>query len=154
MSQVFELEGIRPTLPENGDYWIAPGTYVIGNVVLAEGTSVWFGTTIRGDNEIVNIETESNIQENSVLHTDIGFPIKIGTIDTRNCQIFDSGTSLSENGQLLTDGGRVLSIVCQDKDFDMVFDKAYKNLKEINFDGIYYREDIGHQVRKNFLKEI
>ena len=51
------------------------------------------------------------------------------------------------------DGGRVLSIVCQDKDFDLVFEKAYKNLKEINFDGIYFRNDIGHQVRKNFFKE-
>ena len=82
-----------------------------------------------------------------------GFPIKIGKIDSSDCQIFDSGTSLSKNGELLTDGGRVLSIVCQDKDFDMVFEKAYKNLKEINFDGIYFRNDIGHQVRKNFSKE-
>ena len=82
-----------------------------------------------------------------------GFPIKIGKIDSNNCQIFDSGTSLNKNGELLTDGGRVLSIVCQDKDFDMVFEKAYKNLKEINFDGIYFRNDIGHQVRKTFSKE-
>jgi len=79
-----------------------------------------------------------------------GFPIKIGNIDSTDCQIFDSGTSLSKNGELLTDGGRVLSIVCQDQDFDMAFEKAYKNLKEINFDGIYFRNDIGHQVRTNF----
>ncbi len=83
----------------------------------------------------------------------IGFPIKIGKIDSSDCQIFDSGTSLSKNGELLTDGGRVLSIVCQDIDFDMVFKKVYNNLKEINFDGIYFRKDIGHQVRKNFSKE-
>jgi len=82
-----------------------------------------------------------------------GLPIKMGKIDSKNCQIFDSGTSLSKNGELLTDGGRVLSIVCQDKDFDMAFEKAYKNLKEINFDGIYFRNDIGHQVRENFSKE-
>ncbi len=82
-----------------------------------------------------------------------GLPIKIGKIDTNDCQIFDSGTSLSEDGELLTDGGRVLSIVCQDVDFDLVFEKAYKNLKEINFDGIYFRNDIGHQVRKNYFKE-
>jgi len=83
----------------------------------------------------------------------IGFPIKIGKIDSNDCQIFDSGTSLSKNGELLTNGGRVLSIVCQEKDFDMVFEKAYKNLKEINFEGIYYRNDIGYQVRKKFLQE-
>ncbi len=82
-----------------------------------------------------------------------GFKIKIGKIDANDCQIFDSGTSLSENGKLLTDGGRVLSIVCQDKDYDIVFEKAYKNLKEIHFEGIYFRNDIGHQVRKNFSKE-
>ena len=82
-----------------------------------------------------------------------GLPIKIGEIDTNDCQIFDSGTSLSEKGELLTNGGRVLSIVCQDKNFDMVFEKAYKNLKEINFDGIYFRNDIGHQVRTNLSKE-
>jgi len=82
-----------------------------------------------------------------------GFQINIGNIDSNDCQIFDSGTSLSANGKLLTDGGRVLSIVCQDKNFDMVFEKVYKNLKEIHFEGIYFRLDIGHQVRKNFSKE-
>ena len=82
-----------------------------------------------------------------------GLPINIGKIDSNNFQIFDSGTSFSENGELITDGGRVLSIVCQDKNFDLVFEKIYKNLKEINFDGIYFRNDIGHQVRRNFSKE-
>jgi len=82
-----------------------------------------------------------------------GLPIKIGEIDSCDCQVFDSGTSLSKNGELLTNGGRVLSIVCQDKNFDIVFEKAYKNLKKIYFDGIYYRNDIGHQVRKNLSEE-
>ena len=82
-----------------------------------------------------------------------GYQIKIGKLDSNDCQIFDSGTSFSESGELLTSGGRVLSIVCQDKDFDTVFEKAYKNLKEIHFEGIYFRNDIGHQVRKNFSKE-
>jgi len=81
-----------------------------------------------------------------------GFPIKMGRIDTTDCQIFDSGTSYNENGELVTDGGRVLSIVCQDKDFDMVFKKTYKNLKEISFDGIYFRKDIGHQVRTDIFE--
>ena len=82
-----------------------------------------------------------------------GFPIKIGKIDKTDFQIFDSGTSFNENSELITNGGRVLSIVCQDKDFDLVFEKAYRNLKEISFDGIYFRNDIGHQVRRNFSKE-
>ena len=82
-----------------------------------------------------------------------GYPVKIGNVDSTDFQIFDSGTCSSKNGELLTDGGRVLSIVCQDKDFDAVFEKAYKNLKEIYFEGINFRNDIGHQVRKNFSKE-
>ena len=82
-----------------------------------------------------------------------GLPINLGRIDLIDCQIFDSGTSFSKNGELVTDGGRVLSIVCQDKNFDMVFEKAYKNLKQISFDGIYFRSDIGHQVRTDTSKE-
>ncbi len=87
------------------------------------------------------------------LHYQTGYSIKIGNIDLTDCQIFDSGTSFSENGEVLTDGGRVLSIVCQEEDFDKVFEKAYRNIKEINFEGMYYRRDIGHQVRTKFLKE-
>ena len=82
-----------------------------------------------------------------------GFPINFGNIDFEDCQIFDSGTSLNSNGEFITDGGRVLSIVCQGQDFDKVFEKAYKNLNEISFQGIYYRKDIGHQVRTKKLVE-
>ena len=87
------------------------------------------------------------------LNYQIGFPINFGNIDSENCQIFDSGTSLNAKGEVISDGGRVLSIVCQGDSFDAVFEKAYKNLKEINFEGIYYRRDIGHQVRKKNLIE-
>ena len=82
-----------------------------------------------------------------------GFPINYGNIDLEDCQIFDSGTSLNSNGKFITDGGRVLSIVCQGKDFNEVFEKAYKNLKEISFEGIYFRKDIGHQVRTKKMIE-
>ena len=47
-----------------------------------------------------------------------------------------------------------MSIVCQELDFDKVFEKAYKNIKKINFEGMFYRNDIGHQVRSNAQKEI
>ena len=89
------------------------------------------------------------------LNYETGFPINFGNIDFEDCQIFDSGTSLNEKGDFITDGGRVLSIVCQGQDFNKVFEKVYKNLKEINFEGIFYRKDIGHQVRiKNPSKRI
>ena len=83
MTTIYELGNMKPTLPENNDFWIAPSAFVIGNVIMKEGTSVWFGTTIRGDNETVIIMDGTNIQENTILHTDLGFPIEIG----KNCTI-------------------------------------------------------------------
>ena len=62
---------------------MAPDANVIGKVRLSAGASVWFGATLRGDNEWIDIGAGSNVQENSVLHTDIGFPLTIG----RNCTI-------------------------------------------------------------------
>jgi carbonic anhydrase/acetyltransferase-like protein (isoleucine patch superfamily) len=52
---------------------------VIGRVVLAENSSVWFGATLRGDNETISIGADSNVQDGAVLHTDPGFPLSVGT---------------------------------------------------------------------------
>ena len=78
---LYELDGKRPTV--DGTAWVAPGTYIIGNTTLAAKSSVWFGTTIRGDNEPITVGAGSNIQENCVLHTDPGCPLTIG----ENCTI-------------------------------------------------------------------
>ncbi len=84
---------------------------------------------------------------------DVGFPISFNYDEFDDMQIFHSGTSINKEGEIITDGGRVLSVVCQGKDFDSAFNKAYSVLKGINFDGIYYRKDIGHQVRTNYSYE-
>lgn len=75
---VYALEGISPELPPPGKYWIAPDANVIGRIRLAEDASVWFGCTLRGDNEWIDVGQGSNIQEDCVLHTDMGFPMQIG----------------------------------------------------------------------------
>lgn len=80
---LYQIGGHCPTLPENGDVWVAPDANVIGRVVLESGASVWFGATLRGDNEIITVGQGSNIQENCVLHTDMGYPLTIGA----NCTI-------------------------------------------------------------------
>ena len=87
------------------------------------------------------------------LNYEKGFPINFGKIDSEDCQIFDSGNRLSQSGEVLINGGRVLSIVCQEKDFNKAFEKAYRNIKKISFKGIFYRKDIGHQVRTNYSRE-
>ena len=80
---LYALNGVSPELPSDGDVWIAPDANVIGQIILGQGVSVWFGSTMRGDNEPIRIGDGSNIQENCVFHTDMGYPATIG----RNCTI-------------------------------------------------------------------
>ena len=80
---LYSLHGISPEFPDNGDYWVAPDDNLIGRVLLGAGVSVWFGATLRGDNELISVGAGSNIQENCVLHTDMGYPLEIGA----NCTI-------------------------------------------------------------------
>ncbi|WAJ36491.1 gamma carbonic anhydrase family protein [Pseudomonas sp. GOM7] len=58
--------------------WIAPSADLIGKVRLEAGASVWFGAVLRGDNELIHIGENSNVQDGSVMHTDMGFPLTLG----------------------------------------------------------------------------
>ena len=80
---IFELDGQAPDLPGNGRYWIAESAAVIGRVRLKNDASVWFGAVLRGDQEWIELGERSQIQDNTVAHTDAGFPITIGD----NCVI-------------------------------------------------------------------
>jgi carbonic anhydrase/acetyltransferase-like protein (isoleucine patch superfamily) len=80
---LYELDGAGPSTPESAEYWVAPGAHVIGKVKIGENVGIWFGATLRGDNEPIEIGDGSNIQENTVIHTDPGFPVRIG----RDCTI-------------------------------------------------------------------
>jgi carbonic anhydrase/acetyltransferase-like protein (isoleucine patch superfamily) len=73
---VYRLGEISPNIAQSA--YIAPGASVIGNVSLAEHCSVWFGATLRGDNETISIGAGSNVQDGAVLHTDPGFPLHVG----------------------------------------------------------------------------
>lgn len=73
---IYELDGIRPDLGQGA--WVAPDANLIGKVVLEDAASVWFGCTLRGDNEEIRVGRGSNVQENVVCHTDIGYPLVIG----------------------------------------------------------------------------
>ncbi len=79
---IFALDTLCASLPESGDFWIAHSANVIGQVHLGEAASVWFGATVRGDNEPIVIGDGTNIQENAILHTDMGFPLTIGALCT------------------------------------------------------------------------
>jgi carbonic anhydrase/acetyltransferase-like protein (isoleucine patch superfamily) len=58
--------------------WVAPSADLMGAVTLEKGSNVWFNTTLRGDNEMITVGENSNVQDGSVLHTDKGFPLNIG----------------------------------------------------------------------------
>lgn len=75
---LYEYQGARVETPASGAFWVAPSAHVIGRVSLGEHVSVWFGATIRGDNEPIRIGRRTSIQENAVLHVDPGFPMEIG----------------------------------------------------------------------------
>lgn len=61
-----------------GDYWIAPNAAVMGSVVLEANVSVWYGCTVRGDNDLITIGENSQVQDGAVLHADPGFPLTLG----------------------------------------------------------------------------
>ncbi|QBF31884.1 gamma carbonic anhydrase family protein [Thalassococcus sp. S3] len=78
---LYALDGHQPQL--HADTWVAPDANLIGQVILEEGASVWFCSTIRADHEEIRIGAGTNVQENCVMHIDAGFPLTIG----RNCTI-------------------------------------------------------------------
>ena len=78
---IYALDGIAPQIDPTA--WVAPDANLIGRVVLEAETSIWFGATLRGDNDEIRVGAGSNVQEGCVLHTDIGYPLVIGA----NCTI-------------------------------------------------------------------
>ena len=105
---LYALGERRPTVPEDGDYYVAPGAHVIGDCTLKPGSSVWFGCTLRGDNEPIVLGDGSNIQENCVLHTDLGFPLTIGQDCTIGHKVMLHGCTI-EDGALIGMGAIVLN---------------------------------------------
>jgi carbonic anhydrase/acetyltransferase-like protein (isoleucine patch superfamily) len=103
---LYQLGEKTPQVAE--DAWAAPGCYIIGDVTLAEKSSVWFGTTIRGDNENILIGAGSNVQENCVLHTDVGFPLVVGAGCTIGHKAMLHGCTIGDNS-LIGMGATVLN---------------------------------------------
>lgn len=58
--------------------WVAPNATLVGKVKLEQGASVWFGAVLRGDNELIHIGEQSNVQDGTVMHTDMGSPLTVG----------------------------------------------------------------------------
>ena len=107
---VYELDGVSPET--EGDHWIAESATVLGRVILKKNASVWFGAVVRGDNDPVTIGENSNVQDGSVLHTDIGQPLIIGRDVTVGHMVMLHGCTIGDNtligiGSIVLNGAKV-----------------------------------------------
>lgn len=103
---IYALDGIAPEI--HPDSWVAPDASVIGKVALGQGVSVWFGASMRGDNELISIGAGSNVQENCVLHTDMGYPLTVGENCTIGHKAMLHGCTIGD-GTLIGMGATVLN---------------------------------------------
>ena len=92
---VYALDDTAPDLAD--DAWVAETASVIGNVIMHESSSVWFGAVVRGDNEPIIIGKRSNVQDGSVLHSDPGSPLHIGEGVTLGHQVMVHGCTIGDN---------------------------------------------------------
>ena len=92
---IYQLDSLIPSL--HASAWVADDAQVIGNVTLAEDVSVWFGVVVRGDTESITVGKGSNIQDNSVLHADLGKPLVVGENVTVGHQAMLHGCSIGDN---------------------------------------------------------
>ena len=91
---VYELDGVAPSVPDSA--WIADSAQVMGDVVLGDDASVWFGTVVRGDTDKITIGAGTNIQDASVLHADRGVPLVIGANVTVGHQVMLHGCTIGD----------------------------------------------------------
>ena len=91
---LYQLDDQVPQLADSA--WVADSAQVMGAVVLGEDSSVWFGAVLRGDTELIRIGRGSNVQDGSVLHADIGYPLSLGENVTVGHQVMLHGCTVGD----------------------------------------------------------
>jgi carbonic anhydrase/acetyltransferase-like protein (isoleucine patch superfamily) len=109
---IYQLDAEQPELPPDHRYWVAESASVIGRVRLKTDASVWFGCVLRGDNEWIEVGERSQIQDNSTLHVDPGFPIVIGADCVIGHGVVLHGCSIADNtligmGAIVLNGAKI-----------------------------------------------
>ena len=104
----YALGSLQPQTPPEGGYWVAPDANVIGQVHLGQDVGIWFGATLRGDNEPIHIGAGTNIQEAVIIHVDPGFPVTIGQGCTIGHRAIIHGCTIGDNS-LIGMGATVLN---------------------------------------------
>ena len=109
---IYELDGVAPELPADDAYFVAESAVLIGRVRLKRGANIWFGAVLRGDEEQIEIGEGSNVQDNSVVHADPGFPAKIGRDCTIGHNVIIHGCTIGERcligmGAIIMNGAKI-----------------------------------------------
>ncbi|WP_430251798.1 gamma carbonic anhydrase family protein [Neorhizobium sp. DAR64860/K0K1] len=109
---IYALGEYQPKLPAPDRFWIAPDANVIGKVELGEDVGIWFGVTLRGDNEPITVGARSNIQEGVMVHTDPAYPVVIGSDCTIGHHAIVHGCIIGDNslvgmGATILNGARI-----------------------------------------------
>ena len=109
---VYNLGNVTPELPNDDEYWIAPTAAVMGRAILKKNASVWWGATLRGDNDPIVVGEGSNIQDGSVCHTDTGSPLTIGANVTIGHMVMLHGCTIGDNtlvgiGSIVLNGAKI-----------------------------------------------
>ncbi|MEN9770761.1 MAG: hypothetical protein RLZZ180_2391 [Pseudomonadota bacterium] len=107
---IYQLGDAVPQIHESA--WVAESAQVMGRVQLDQDASIWFGAVLRGDNEPIHIGRGSNIQDGSVLHSDMGQPMTVGPYVTVGHQAMLHGCTIGEGsligiGAIILNGARI-----------------------------------------------
>jgi carbonic anhydrase/acetyltransferase-like protein (isoleucine patch superfamily) len=92
---IYELDDRKPVL--EGDNFVAPNAAVIGSVLMKRGANVWWGCTLRGDNELITLGENVNVQDGSVIHTDLGIPVVLERNVSVGHMVMLHGCTIGEN---------------------------------------------------------
>ena len=103
---IYALDGVAPETDASA--WVAPDAQVMGAVTLAADVGVWFGAVLRGDNERITVGPRSNVQDHCVFHTDMGFPLTIGSDCTIGHKALLHGCTIGD-GALVGMGATILN---------------------------------------------
>jgi carbonic anhydrase/acetyltransferase-like protein (isoleucine patch superfamily) len=79
------------------NYFIAPNATIIGSIIVGNNVSIWFNAVLRGDNDVIEIGDDTNIQDSAVVHVDPGKPVKIGRGVTIGHKAVIHGCTIGDN---------------------------------------------------------
>ena len=169
---IYALGERHPNLVGDG-HFIAPTAAVIGTVTLKQGASIWFNAVLRGDNDLIEIGVNSNIQDGAVLHTDPGIELIVGDNVTVGHRVMLHGCTIDNNsligiGSTLLNRSRIgsncivgaHSLITEDKEFpDGVLilgspAKVVRDLEARELEFLEFAADIYVQNSRRFLDEL